>query len=551
MRNTDDNGEQRMFDPCDESGHGSIDRRAFFAGALGGAALATVHHAAATDSKFRDWMSVKDFGAFGNGAMDDTTAINNALTQIKALGGGTLYFPPGIYKTTSTITLAGAAVGIRIVGSGHGNGSSNGSIIQYVGASGGDTAVFRATGDDGFMANAIENISLDANSRAGYCLHLDAWRAGVTKVSKHWRLERVEFSYPTRAHVLLGQNTFSASDFSAATIDLDAHMNVFEHCVFTCMPSTKWGVVINVADNAYQTVLRDCSWEGSASQRAGMINYVRQRSGNSLELYNVFFPPLPSLDANVACVRQHAGSVLMVGCESEEGRVVKRESIGTAYGHLTMIDVKVNDASDLSGTAKRAINDASTFPITLINCRFDTGAFGRVISSRAPIVASGVINSTWAVSEAATSATALKLTQGLYERARAVPVGEWTSVPFTAGNFTGSGSMRWIVESENVTTYAYARIGKTMTVVFHIATSTVGGTPSTQLRIAIPGGHTAIKRARAWSQNYNNSTNTASFCEVIAGGTTINIYKDLSSTTTWTGETHLTAVYGQITFEIN
>jgi hypothetical protein len=296
--------------------------------------------------------------------------------------------------------------------------------------------------------------------------------------------------------------------------------------------------------------LRDCSWEGNPSERAGMINYVRQRSGNSLQLYNLFFPPLPSTDVNAACVRQQAGSVVMVGCESEEGRVVKRESISTAYGNLTMIDFKVNDASDLSGIAKKAINDASTFPITLINCRFDTGSFGRVISSSAPIIASGVINSTWTVSEAATSTTALKLTQGVYERARTVPLGEWTSVPFNAKNFTGNGSMTWTVGPGNVTTYAFTLVGRTMTVIFHVAGSTVGGQANTQLRIAIPGGKTATKRARAWCQNFN-STHSASFCEVIAGATTINIYKDLTSTTNWTGDKDLTAVYGQITFEIN
>lgn len=49
-------------------------------------------------SKLRDVVSVKDFGAVGDGAADDTTAINNALLAVNALGNVSLYFPAGIYR---------------------------------------------------------------------------------------------------------------------------------------------------------------------------------------------------------------------------------------------------------------------------------------------------------------------------------------------------------------------------------------------------------------------------------------------------------------------
>jgi len=53
------------------------------------------------DSKLKDVVSVKDFGAVGNGTTDDATAINNAFNYIIA-NGGTLYFPPGTYRTTGS-----------------------------------------------------------------------------------------------------------------------------------------------------------------------------------------------------------------------------------------------------------------------------------------------------------------------------------------------------------------------------------------------------------------------------------------------------------------
>jgi hypothetical protein len=41
--------------------------------------------------------NVKDYGAFGNGITDDTTAIQNVINTVFASGGGVVYFPVGIY----------------------------------------------------------------------------------------------------------------------------------------------------------------------------------------------------------------------------------------------------------------------------------------------------------------------------------------------------------------------------------------------------------------------------------------------------------------------
>ncbi len=51
-----------------------------------------------------DIISVKDYGAVGNGVHDDTSNIQNAINTIGA--NSSLYFPTGIYKVTSTITVS-------------------------------------------------------------------------------------------------------------------------------------------------------------------------------------------------------------------------------------------------------------------------------------------------------------------------------------------------------------------------------------------------------------------------------------------------------------
>jgi hypothetical protein len=77
--------------------------------------------------KMREVVSVKDFGAVGNGVADDTTAIQNAINFAKSNsaaffgsdGGGyrTVFFPSGFYKITNTLNITNA-VGISFEGEG-------------------------------------------------------------------------------------------------------------------------------------------------------------------------------------------------------------------------------------------------------------------------------------------------------------------------------------------------------------------------------------------------------------------------------------------------
>jgi len=64
--------------------------------------------------KLREFVSVKDFGAVGDGTTDDTAAIQAALDAIVATGKrGTLWFPAGTYKLTASLTVDISRVSIR------------------------------------------------------------------------------------------------------------------------------------------------------------------------------------------------------------------------------------------------------------------------------------------------------------------------------------------------------------------------------------------------------------------------------------------------------
>jgi len=71
-------------------------------------------------TKLAECMSVKDFNAVGDGIVDDTAAIQNAVGQMT---GKTLYFPAGTYPISFSFTMSAARIAmdygaIFVVGSG-------------------------------------------------------------------------------------------------------------------------------------------------------------------------------------------------------------------------------------------------------------------------------------------------------------------------------------------------------------------------------------------------------------------------------------------------
>jgi len=67
-------------------------------------------------AKLRQTVSVKDFGAVGDGTTDDTLAIQTAINSIS--DDGIVFVPPGTYKLTSALTLGSAGAAARIIGVG-------------------------------------------------------------------------------------------------------------------------------------------------------------------------------------------------------------------------------------------------------------------------------------------------------------------------------------------------------------------------------------------------------------------------------------------------
>lgn len=120
------------------------------------------------------YANVKDFGAVGDGTTDDTAAIQLALND----GRGPIYFPPGVYIITSTLTMPDRC---KIFGAGGfwSNNSARNTVIKW-GLTGTDNpTMIQAAAypfDNvtvGYRSNLlIKDISIDGNGYAGVGLFI-------------------------------------------------------------------------------------------------------------------------------------------------------------------------------------------------------------------------------------------------------------------------------------------------------------------------------------------------------------------------------------------
>ena len=155
-----------------------------------------------------------------------------------------------------------------------------------------------------------------------------------------------------------------------------------------------------------------------------------------------------------------------------------------------------------------------------------------------------------AMNDAGSAATAYPLTlarsgdatigRDIFEKARTVPIGHWTPVPFNAANFTAS-SGTFDVAAGNVSTHAYTVVGKTLVMTFYGFNFGITGSP-TELRIAHPAGFTYAATLQgqpmAW---FNGGTGTG---WSYSTATHLVLARDLLVTTPWAaGACHLAGTF--------
>jgi parallel beta-helix repeat protein len=106
-------GAEVKFTTTQQQGAGAVDASQVSYTPAGVGAVTTN-----VQAKLRQYVSVKDFGAVGDGTTDDTAAIQAALTAVAATEGA-IYIPTGQYLVSSSLIIGG--VGVSVFGDGAGS----------------------------------------------------------------------------------------------------------------------------------------------------------------------------------------------------------------------------------------------------------------------------------------------------------------------------------------------------------------------------------------------------------------------------------------------
>jgi len=184
---------------------------------------------------------VTDYGALGDGANDDTAAVNLAIVAAIAAGGGTVFFPRGVYKCTSTISLPVTAT-LALVGEAAGWHRPI-SQVQFTQTDG--TSGFKL---DGSVGRSVESsffmygLYINGNNSLGPCF------------------EMISYSWATFEHVMTDRGSYGMKISSS-------YINRFENCKF--YRAVNDGVYINAGNENNFT---DCHVTGCPGYGVNIVD---------------------------------------------------------------------------------------------------------------------------------------------------------------------------------------------------------------------------------------------------------------------------------------
>jgi hypothetical protein len=128
-----------------------------------------ITQAVGSGSSSLGWYIVTDpaYGATGDGTTDDTISIQAAIDACTAAGGGIVYFPPGTYSITNTLTVVGHNVTLM--------GDGDASVIEAAAGASSDDMILFGDGVTPYFNGQVRTLMLSAASAkaAGAGIHFD------------------------------------------------------------------------------------------------------------------------------------------------------------------------------------------------------------------------------------------------------------------------------------------------------------------------------------------------------------------------------------------
>jgi hypothetical protein len=345
-----------------------------------------------------------DYGAAGDGVADDTTAIQAAISALPTTGG-TLYFPPGDYLFSSTLSFDGKR-SVRLLGA---NGLSNGAqaTTRFV-YSGAGTRAISARSTAGFTLDGIQvtysnasfaGVLIDLSNSSGTdtagALISNAFISGATGISGasslvllnkaiNTTIQNVNFG---RGDIAVKGRTTSG-DYSNVIRIRDCQFNgqtttaianagqswLIEGCTFEPIASGAAGAYAVVGGISGANVVKfDGCWFGDASSSGTWIAY----SGNGL---NVTGNYMSGGAIGISVVSTCAGTDI-------SGNQIKSMTTGVSFlGNSSGTSIRGNDFESMTTgiafaqTTTGAGVHGNAFAITLTNAITLVGTSGSAVN---------------------------------------------------------------------------------------------------------------------------------------------------------------------------
>ena len=220
-------------------------------------------------SRFQDTISVKDFGATGDGSTNDTAAIQAALNQ-GSTSGVSVYLPAGTYQVEDTINVKSNT---------HFFGAGEASLIRMKSTIGRDTTLVRTGSRDNKIKNVIiEHMILDFN-KARHTV-TGGTKPTDPRINDGAALASNDANFSSTFTVNGGSDNFGGDvfqDINATTLCICFSENVlinnvkalngYKHCIDVTSPKYRRsasGDATKTTPQIYDTVARNATVAGSS-----------------------------------------------------------------------------------------------------------------------------------------------------------------------------------------------------------------------------------------------------------------------------------------------
>ena len=316
----------------------------------------------AINAKLAEWVSVKDFGAIGDGVTDDTAAIQAALDSAVGVGLA-VYMPAGTYKTTATLNWP-QDWPVRLYGDG-----VETTHINYTGA---NTAInmYDAGASTKYVKSSVENLRLSGNGatstnginiRQGYAIALRNVRVynfqvGI-RLEQTWSVDLnfVRADSNSQVGLELHNETNNVACYCCEFLDnakgvytAGARSVLFSEC--TLEANSEYGayVTATTADSQSESIVfHGCYIEGNTTNDIRVITDGGATNPQSVIIRDCYFAGMAA-KAPIAVRVDQADHVLIDGCDF---------SAGTAtYGY----SLYISDAGTVSNIRFGNNRDTST-----------------------------------------------------------------------------------------------------------------------------------------------------------------------------------------------